>query len=141
MLRDKYWDIPEGEDIRLEEMDLAEFQDKNKGRIQQAYNKDDEIQAIKRNLENNFKEMKEVALGLCKWKDKHLWYQGKIWIPNDEKLRRNLIRRNHDDPLAGHGGTGKTTKLVSRQYYWPGLREMIKRYVKNCNICQRSRVV
>ena len=32
-------------------------------------------------------------------------------------------------------------ELVSRQYYWPGLRETIKRYVKNCNICQRSKAV
>ena len=29
-------------------MELAEFQDKDEGKIQQAYNKDDEIQAIKR---------------------------------------------------------------------------------------------
>ena len=93
------------------------------------------------NLENNVKEMKGEALGLCEWKDEYLWYQGKIWIPNDEELRMSLIRRNHDDPLAGHGGTAKTTELVSRQYYWPRMRETIKRYVRNCDICRRSKVV
>ena len=140
--RETCWDIPEeNKDIKLEEMELAEFQDKDEGRIQQAYNKDDQIQAIKKNLENNLKEMKGVALGLCEWKDEHLWYQGKIWIPNDEELRTSLIRKNHDKPLAGHGGTAKTTKLVSRQYYWPRLRETIIQYVKNCDICQRSKVV
>ena len=138
--RETCWDIPE-EEIKLEEIELAEFQDKDEGRIQQGYDKDDEIQAIKRNLENNFKEMKGVALGLCEWKDEHLWYQGKIWIPNDEELRTDLIHRNHDNPLAGDGGTAKTTELVSRQYYSPGMRETIKRYVKNCDICQRSKVV
>ena len=85
--------------------------------------------------------MRGIALGLCEWKDEHLSYQGKIWIPNDEKLRTGLIRKNHDDPLGGHGGTAKTTELVSRRYYWPGMRETIKRYVKNCDICQRSKVV
>jgi len=30
--------------------------------------------------------MKGVALGLCQWKDGLLWYQGKIWIPNDEGI-------------------------------------------------------
>ena len=98
-------------------MELAEFQDKEEGKIQQAYNKDDEIQAIKKNLENNVKEMKGVALGICEWKNEYLWYQGKKWIPNVEELRTSLIRRNHDDTLAGHGGTAKTTELVSRQYY------------------------
>ena len=85
--------------------------------------------------------MKGVALGLCEWKNEHLWYQGWIWIPNDEELRTSLIRKNHDDPLAGHRGTAKTTELVSRQYYWPELREMIKQYVKNSDKCQRSKVV
>ena len=135
------WDIPEEEEIQIKEMELAEFQDKDEGRIQQAYNKDDEIQAIKKNLEKGVTEMKGVALGLCEWKDEHLWYQGKIWILNDEELRTSLIHKNHDNPLAGHGGTAKTTELVSRQYYWPGLRETGKLYVKNCDICQRSKVV
>ena len=71
-----YWDIPEEPEVKIEEMELAEFQDKNEERIEQVYNKDNEIQAIKKNLENNVKEMKGVALGLCEWKDKHLWYQG-----------------------------------------------------------------
>ena len=70
--KEKYWDIPENEDIKLEEIELAKFQDKAEGRIQQAYNKDDEIQAIKKNLEKGVMEMKGVALGLCEWMDKHL---------------------------------------------------------------------
>ena len=117
------WDTPEGEEIKIEEMELAEFQDKDEETIQQAYKIDKEIQAIKDNLEKGVKEMKGIALGLCQWKDEHLWYQGKIWIPNDEGLKTNLIRKCHDDPLAGHGGTAKTTELVSRQYYWPGMQD------------------
>ena len=73
-------------------MELAEFQDKNEGAIQQAYKMDNEIQAIKDSLEKGAKEMKGVALGLCQWKDEHLWYQGKIWIPNDVGLKTSLIR-------------------------------------------------
>ena len=72
------WDILEEQEVKIEEMEQAEFQDKDEGKIQQAYNKDDEIQAIKRNLDKGVKEMKGVALGLCEWKDGHLWYQGKI---------------------------------------------------------------
>ena len=49
--------------------------------------------------------------------------------------------KNYDDALAGHGGTGKTTEQVSQEYYWPKMPETIKRYVRNCDICQRSKVV
>ena len=37
--------------------------------------------------------------------------------------------------------TAKTTEGVSRRYYWPGMRETIKRYIKNCDIGQWSKVV
>ena len=100
-------------------MELAEFQDKDEGTIHQAYHKDNEIQAIKDNLEKGVKEMKGVAIGLCQWKDEYLWYQGKFSIPNDEGLQLSLIRKCQEEPLAGHGGTAKTTELVSRQYNWP----------------------
>ena len=91
----------------MKEIELAELQDKDKGRIQEVYDKDNEIQVIRRDLEKEVKLMKEVALGLCEWKNKHLWYEGKIWIPNNEGLRMSLMEKNHDNPLAGHGGTAK----------------------------------
>ena len=141
LARETCWDILEEQEVKIEEIELVGFHDRDEGKIQQAYDKDNEIQTIRKKLENNVKEMKGIALGLCEWKDEHLWYQGKIWIPNDEELRTSLIRRNHDDPLAGHEGTAKTTEGVSRQYYWPEMRETIKQYVKNCDICQRSKVV
>ena len=65
------------------------------------------------NLEKGVKKMKGVVLVLCQWKDEHPWYQRRIWIPNDEGLRTSLIRKCHDNPLAGNGGTAKTTELVS----------------------------
>ena len=114
--KEKCWDIPENEEIKIEEIELAEFQDKDRGNIQQAYDKNNEIQAIKKNLEKGITEMKGVALGLCEWKDEHLWCQGKVWIPNDKGQSTSLIRKSHDDSLAGRGGTAKTTKLISRQY-------------------------
>ena len=113
LLQRECWDIPEGEEIKIEEMELAEFQDGDKGAIQQACRAGDEIQAVRGNMKKGVKEMKGVALGLCQWKDEHLWYQEKIWIPNDEGLKTSLICKCHDDPLAGHGGTAKTTELVS----------------------------
>ena len=85
--------------------------------------------------------MKGIALGLCQWKDGLLWYQGKIWIPKDEEIRTTLIAKHHEPPQAGHGGTAKTTELISRRYYWPKIREDIKRFIKNCDTCQRTKVV
>jgi len=133
--KEKYFDpsIQEIETIRLEETSYEEL------RNETAQN--EEIQTIRKALERGDKEMKGVALGLCQWKDQYLWHQGKIWVPNKEGIRTNLIRQHHDIPQAGHGGTAKTTELLQRKYYWPHMRNMIKQYVKNCDICQRTKVV
>jgi len=122
-------------------METTEFQDKEEGEIQKTSRIDNEIQAIKRNLDEGRKEMKGVALGLCQWKDGLLWYQGKIWIPNNEGIRTALIAKHYELPHTGHGGTAKTTKLINRRYYWPKISEDIKRLIKNCDRCQRTKVV
>jgi len=139
--KERYWDFPHTEEIKLESLETTEFQDKDEGEIQKASNVDNDIQAIKRNLQEGRKEMKGIAPGLCKWKDGLLWYQGKIWIPKDEGIRTTLISKHHKPPQAGHGGTAKTTELISRRYYWPKIREDIKRFIKNCDTCQRTKVV
>jgi len=135
----RYWDIPEREEIKLDILETTEFRDKNEGEIEKASNNDAEIQDIKRNLDKGRKEMKGIALGLFQWKDGLLWYQGKIWIPNDEGIRTTLIAKHHENRRAGHGGMAKTTALIKRQYYWPKIREDIKQFIKSCDTCQRSK--
>src|SRR5205807_3752777 len=71
------------------------------------------------------------------WKNGCLYYDGKIWMPEDEGIRTQAIKRNHDTPANGHGGTAKTFELMQRTYYWPTMRQDIKRYVKNCDMCQQ----
>jgi len=85
--------------------------------------------------------MKGIALGLCQWKNSILWYQGKIWIPNDEGIQTTLIAKNHESPQAGHGGTAKTTELISRRYYWLKITEDIKQFIKNCDTSQTTKGV
>ena len=122
------------EDTKIESIELFSLHSKNEDQIRKAYQKDTELQKIQNALGKGEKEMKEIALELCQWKDGHLWYGEKIWIQEDEGLRTTIKSQCQDNSLAGHGGTAKTTEVVSRQYYWPKMRETIKRYVKNCDI-------
>jgi len=62
---------------------------------------DNEIQDIKRTLDEGKKEMKGIALGLCQWKDDLLWYQGRIWIPNYEGIGTTLIAKHDELPVRG----------------------------------------
>ena len=99
------------ENIKIEAIELTEFHDENGDMIRNVYRKDQQILNIKNALDKRIKEMKGVALGLCEWKDEHLWYEGKIWIPEDEGLRTTIISRCHDNPLAGHGRNSQDYRI------------------------------
>jgi len=122
-------------------METIRFEETNDKQLQDESAWDEEIQKIRKALDQGSKEMTGIALGLCEWKDGYLWHQGKIWVPNNEGMRVDFIRRHHDILQAGHGGMAKTTELLQRRYYWPHMRDKIKQYVKNCDTCQRTKVV
>jgi len=67
--KERYWDTPETEQIKLDILETTEFQDKDEGEIQKASSSDNEIQDIKRDLDEGRKVMKGIALGVCQWKD------------------------------------------------------------------------
>ena len=40
----------------------------------------------------------------------------------------------------GHPGQWKTIELISREYYWLGMSEFVKEYIKGCAICQTTKI-
>ena len=52
--------------------------------------------------------------------------EGRVYIPKDEKLRMEIIWLHYDTPIAGHGGQWKTVKMVTRNYWWPGVTREVK---------------
>ena len=58
-------------------------------------------------------------------------------MPGDEKLRTRIIGEVHDSLSAGHPGREITYKMVARDFFWPGMSDNIRRYVRNCDVCGR----
>jgi len=42
-------------------------------------------------------------------------------------------------PVRGHRGQWKTVELVTRNFWWPGVTKEVKKYIKECNLCQRNK--
>jgi hypothetical protein len=68
-----------------------------------------------------------------------IFFQGLIFVPPDDEIRREILSLCHDDPRAGHFGIHKTYELVVRTYYWHGLRTYVKDFVNSCDNCQRNK--
>jgi transposase InsO family protein len=62
------------------------------------------------------------------------------YVPLDVGFRAELLRCYHDDPVAGHFGFSRMLELLSRKYFWFGMRADVKRYVNTCVVYQRTKV-
>lgn len=67
-------------------------------------------------------------------------FQGKVYVPKNPDLRRQLVELHHDSLMAGHPGRWKTLELVSRNYWWPGMSRYVAAYVKGCDKCNRTKI-
>ena len=53
----------------------------------------------------------------------------------ERKLRGEVVRLHHDTPVGEHRERQKTTEIVTRNYWWPGVTKEVGRYVKGYNAC------
>lgn len=68
-----------------------------------------------------------------------LLYRGRRWVPDNESLRTKIISGVHDSLSAGHPGREITYKILAREFFWPGMTGSIRRYVRNCDVCGRTK--
>ena len=105
--------------------------------IRSALQRDSFGQGIINALRTKSSRHPKVALSECEFKDGLLYYGGLLFVPGVEELQVDIIRQRHDNPAAGHPGRAATYELISRDYWWPGMRNTIARYLRNCDTCAR----
>ena len=62
--------------------------------------------------------------------------KGQIYIPKKE-LRGEVIHLYYNMLVGGHRGRQKTTELVTRNYWWPGVMKEVGKYVEKYDTCQQ----
>jgi len=68
------------------------------------------------------------------------YIEGRIYVPNNKKLREEILKEHHNPVDIVHLGQHRMLKLIKRTYWWPGLKEDIKKYVQGCLKCQQNKV-
>jgi len=100
----------------------------------------EESNIVKKIWRNNTRE-KEIIQALEKkdrlaWKEDGMAYmEGRIYVPNNKKLREEILKEHHDPVDIGHPGQYRILELLKRTYWWPGLKEDIKKYMQGCLKC------
>ena len=77
--------------------------------------------------------------GLLYLRPRHDGEQRRLYVPRDKHLLQETMSICHDSVTAGHGGVTKTLRRALDQFYWPHMRQTVKRYVAGCETCARGK--
>ena len=69
-----------------------------------------------------------------------LWYQKALYLPRDYALLTEMMKRHHNNLYVRHFEYEKTFKIIQRKIFWPAMYSNIQQYVKECEVCQRTKV-
>jgi len=102
----------------------------------------DRLKEIKRNTMRE----KEVVQALKKedsltWEEDGVVYmEGRIYVLNNRKIKKEILKENHDLADMRYPGQHRMLEVIKRTYWWPGLKEDIKKYVQGYFKCQQNKV-
>ena len=68
-----------------------------------------------------------------------LLYENRYVVPNDVDFKLKLLREHHDFKVAGHFSQTRTLLRLRDNFYWKGMDEEIRTYVRECDVCQRDK--
>jgi len=61
-------------------------------------------------------------------------------MPNSQRIKERILKENHEPVDVGHLGQQWMMELIKRNYWWPGIKNDIKKYVQGCFKCQQNKV-
>ncbi|KAL2885049.1 retrovirus polyprotein [Ceratocystis lukuohia] len=112
---------------------------------QQALQDDEDYEKIAQHVQNrqqfpaSLVPPRSAQVAECEIQGGVVKHRHAIWVPNCEQLRGILLQKHHNDPISGHGGRDATAAALRRQFFWPGLDNDVKRLVRNCDWCGRTK--
>jgi len=101
----------------------------------------DEYDIIKEIRRNNTRKKKVIQTlkkedGLTWEEDEVVYIQGRIYMPNSKKIREEILEENHNSVDVEHPRQQKMLELIKRNYWWPGIKEDVKKYIQGYFKCQ-----
>ena len=68
------------------------------------------VQALKRNDSLTWEE------------DRVVYMEGRVYVPNNKKIKEEILKENHDLVDVGYPGQHRMLELLKRNYWWLGLK-------------------
>ena len=70
------------------------------------------------------------------------WWNGsRLVVVADDSLRKGVTSLYHDSPTTDHPGILKTCFLLTKDYWWPHMKDFVSSFVRGCTTCQATKVI
>ena len=96
--------------------------------------------------QGNNEEVQELIFAISEGKKKDLrvretdgilMQDKRMYMPNIEELKKEILDEAHISAYAMHSGGTKMYHTIRPFYYWPGMKREITEYVSRCAVCQQ----
>ena len=76
---------------------------------------------------------------ICTQKDNQgiLRFSSRIWIPNVEELKNEILKDAHNSEFSIHPGSTKMYQDLKQNFWWPDMKKEIAQWISKCYTCQR----
>ncbi|XP_038996211.1 uncharacterized protein LOC120120732 [Hibiscus syriacus] len=64
-----------------------------------------------------------------------LFFRGRLCVPRDESLRRDILLEAHSVPFVMHPISMKMYRDLQELYWWPSLNHVVAEFVGQCLVC------
>ncbi|KAK6160569.1 hypothetical protein DH2020_003950 [Rehmannia glutinosa] len=69
--------------------------------------------------------------------DGTLTYEGRVCVPKDEDLRKEILEESHCTPYTVHPGGTKMYRDLRNTFWWRNMKGSIASFVERCLTCQQ----
>lgn len=69
-------------------------------------------------------------------KKEMLIFRNRYYFSEDSTLIKKILQEFHNSQIGGYSGIHRTWKRIAKHFSWPNMGSHIKKYVKECLVCQ-----
>lgn len=104
-----------------------------KTQLKEAQDRDQDLREFRDEVSEGKKKDFEISgEGLITFKKR-------LYVPNDHNLRSQILEEAHKSKYTIHPGINKMYQDLKKQFWWPGMKVEIAKFVNQCLICQKNK--
>ena len=66
-----------------------------------------------------------------------MYYRDRVCVPNDDELKKSILKEAHSGSFAMHPGRTKIYQDLKTSYWWSGMKRDVSESVTKYMVCQK----